>query len=206
MHQRRRRDMDLKQMGLMPRHLPDGQYGRFPPHSWEVPNLQERKKLRENMQEAAEANIGKHPSAAECGACGMEKSKIKSGKFVKTNIDLIRHEQWPHLNMLRRYTKRTSFDNMDFEAFVAGETRIIGHMEDTAKAAGRLSLLSKLAHWLCRSKDWLLVRGLYESIMESIEMGEVEWTDDFSHYDSMVPMAHIDTHREDHRIKRDKKS
>ena len=44
-----------------------------------------------------------------------------------------------------------------------------------------------VAHWLCKCKDWNTVRGLYEAVLESIELGEETWLSDFSHYESMIP-------------------
>ena len=38
-----------------------------------------------------------------------------------------------------------------------------------------------------RCKDWSVIRGLYEAIIESVEMGEAQWTDCFDHYEMMVP-------------------
>lgn len=81
--------------------------------------------------------------------------------------------------MLRKYTKKSTFDNMDFEMFVVGETCIIGNMVDGGDRDGRPRLLSKLAHWMCRCRDWPLVRGLYEGIIESVELGEASWVEDF---------------------------
>ena len=114
--------------------------------------------------------IGKHQmhgGQVDCFACVGEKSKLKSGKFVKTNIDIKKQEQWPHLNVLRKYTKKCTFDNMDFELFVAGETRVILNMAEEDEGRGRLKLLCRLAHWLCKCRDWSLVWGMYEGIIES---------------------------------------
>ena len=72
------------------------------------------------------------------------------------------------------------------ETFIAGETRIILMLEDPVVARGRLDFLSKLAHWMCRARDWSLVRSMYEAVLESIELGEEEWTSDFSHYETMI--------------------
>ena len=61
-------------------------------------------------------------------------------------------------------------------------------MKELPSALGRLSLLSKVVHWVCRSKNWAQIRSLYEAIVESIEMGEEDWMLDFSHYEAMVPV------------------
>ena len=75
---------------------------------------------------------------------------------------------------------------MEFDAFVGGETRTILMMNETPKAVGRLGLLSQLAHWLCTCKNWPLVRGLYEAIVESTELGEADWNTNFYHYESRI--------------------
>ena len=117
----------------------------------------------------------------------VETSKVKSGKYAKSHVNLKCQELWPHMHVLRKYTKRVSFDNLDFESFVAGETRIIYTMDDQAQAMGRLRLLCRLAHWTCKCRDWPLIRGLYEAVIESVELGEEDWTSDFSHYETMIP-------------------
>ena len=42
-------------------------------------------------------------------------AKVKSGKYARSNINIKIQEQWPHLNVLRKYTRRTSFEQLDFE-------------------------------------------------------------------------------------------
>ena len=118
-----------------------------------------------------------------------EKPKLKSGKYVKTNINIQSQEQWPHLNVMKKYCKRTTFENMEFEAFVAGEARIIEQCRNRIEKEGRIQLLCKIAHWVCRTKDWNCVKSLYEAILESIEMGEENWVSDFSHYENMLLMT-----------------
>ena len=119
------------------------------------------------------------------------KSNVKSGKFAKANINIVRSEQWPHTAVARKYIKCTTFDNMDFEMFVAGETKIVLGMlgRDIAAAIGRLRVLSLVSHWLCRCRNWNLVRGLYEGIIEEVETGESEWGDDFTGYETMLPVG-----------------
>lgn len=167
----------LKKLGLLP---PDG--------VWQgPPNKQERRMLVADSLDSKIDDPGKHQWALECGGCQGEKMKLKSGKYAKTNIDIKKQEQWPHLNVWRKYVCRCPFDNMDFEMFVAGETRILSCMKDEEERWGRLNLLCKISHWLCRCKDWSVIRGLYEAIIESVEMGEAQWTDCFDHYEMMVP-------------------
>lgn len=93
------------------------------------------------------------------------------------------------MNALRQYVKRTTFDAMEFDLFVAGETRIILAMmhKDQGRAMGRLKVLCKISHWLCRCKDWSSVRTIFEAIIESIEMGDADWTTGFDYYESLLP-------------------
>ena len=93
------------------------------------------------------------------------KQKIKSGKFAKHNINLVREEAWPHVNVLKKYTKQVAFDQLEFDVFVAGETCTILMMKETSMALSRLRLLSQVAHWVSSCENWPLVRGLYEAIV-----------------------------------------
>ena len=54
---------------------------------------------------------------------GVEQQAIKSGKYAKSHIRLKKQQQWPHLNVMHKYVKRTTFDQLKFDAFVAWETR-----------------------------------------------------------------------------------
>ena len=117
-------------------------------------------------------------------------SKIKSGKFAKSHTDLVRQELWPHTAVSKKYMKRTSFDTLDFEGFVAGETKIVYNMimrGDHLRGLGRLRVLILIAHWLCRSKNWLAVRCLFESIIDEVEQGDADWTEDFSGHETILP-------------------
>lgn len=125
----------------------------------------------------------------EHGEKGDTKHKIKSGKFAKSHVELVREESWPHLNVLRQYSKRTSFDNMEFDSFVAGETRIIASMmhREEERACGRLKVLCRVAHWVCKCNYWPAVRNIYEAIIESIEMGDADWWNSFDNFESLLP-------------------
>ena len=175
----------LKKMGLIAQHAHEdrqepyrGGTGNF------KPNVAELKKMGETGDEAEE---GKDNPDQQCHMCTLDNSKVKSGKYVKSNINLKIQEQWPHINVIRKYTKRTTFEAMDYEVFVAGETRIILGMKDRVAARGRLDFLCKLSHWLCKCRDWPAIKGLYEAVLESIELGEDSWYSDFTHYEMMVP-------------------
>ena len=115
------------------------------------------------------------------------KQKVKSGKYAKHNVNIVQEEVWPHLSVLKKYAKRTSFDNLKFDAFVARETRTILLMKEMNLVLGRLRVLSQIAHWQCTSKNWPLVCNLYKAITESVELGETEWCQNFYHYESQIP-------------------
>ena len=169
----------LKDMGLMPMNISD--VFNYPDQTV-APTAEERKKM--GMVEP-----GKHDELSQqnqCLSCN-DKQKLKSGKFAKTNINIKVQEQWPHLNVLRKYCKRSTFDQMDFELFVAGESRIILGTRDPDSAMARLRFLSMVAHWMCHCRDWSLVRSVYKAVLESTELGECTWFSDFSHYENMVP-------------------
>ena len=123
--------------------------------------------------------------------CANTKTKVKSGKFAKFNSAIVRQEVWPHTAVSKKYAKRTTFDAMEFDAFVAGEAKIIYSMmmKGDHNAQGRLRILVLISHWYCKTKNWPVIRSLYESIMEEIELGEHDWTDDFSGYETMLPTA-----------------
>ena len=132
-----------------------------------VPNPQERRRLQElGGMIPQEDEAGKARHSIECTGC-HDGVKLKSRKFVKTNIDIKKQEQWPHVNMMQKYAQKTTFDSMDFDKFVAGETRVIANIKNSSEKQGRLQVLCKLAHWLCKSKDWGVVKGLFEAIIES---------------------------------------
>ena len=179
----------LKKMGLISKQAWDD---LLPPRQGVPPNEAERKKLREEEGNGSAANAGKDDHGIllqqhnTCEGCG-DKNKVKSGKFAKSNVNLKIQEQWPHLSVMRKYTKRTTFESMDFETYVAGESKIILDMKDRRAAHGRLELMCKLAHWLCRCRDWPTIKGLYEAVLDSIELGEEDWYSDFGHYEMMVP-------------------
>ena len=180
-------------MGLVANKIPDSGVTegsrRVPPNQAEKKKLGEMKKAVEDAETDMET-LGKETlQAITCSECerNCKKEDTKSGKWAKSHGKIKKQELWPHISVMRKYVKKTTFENLDFEMFVAGETKTILSMEDEGQAKGRLSLLCKLAHWYCRSQDWNAVKGLYEAVMDSIELGEESWTSDFSHYESMVP-------------------
>ena len=108
----------FKKLGLVPQDVPEaGETSKFSM----PPDREELKKLHLGTEEPQLG--GKQDFIPyNCELCQTEKPKVKSGKYVKSNINIKVQEQWPHLNVLREYVRRTTFDQLDFETFVAGET------------------------------------------------------------------------------------
>ena len=78
--------------------------------------------------------------------CACGKVNVKSGKYAKSNINLIKQEIWPHTAVSKKYMKHTAFESLDFEGFVAGESKIIHAMlvrdSNCNRAIGRLRVLT----------------------------------------------------------------
>ena len=51
--------------------------------------------------------------------------------------------------------KRTTFDNMDYETYVAGEVKIIYSrlLKNDVEAMGRMRVLMLMAHWQCKCRE-----------------------------------------------------
>ena len=60
-------------------------------------------------------------------------------------------------------------------------------MQNDQNAIGRLRVLTLIAHWYGKTKNWGMIRSMFESILEEVEMGEKDWLDDFSGYEMMLP-------------------
>ena len=89
------------------------------------------------------------------------------------------------MSTMRKYIKRTTFEQLDFESFIAGETNTILGMENIQEMKGRLKFTCYIAHWYSKCQDWNLVKGLYEAAVDSIELGEETWNSDFTHYETI---------------------
>ena len=178
----------LKAMGLIGTNVSEdgGTDGR-------LPNEAEKKKLREMYNYENTTQTGKEAmQVIMCSGCDKnnpKKDESKSGRLAKSNVRIKKQELWPHMSVMRKYVKRTTFDQLDFETFVAGETKTILATEEEDIRKGRLRFLTLVAHWYCRSQDWAAVKSLYEAVVDSIELGEETWNSDFSHYETMVPLG-----------------
>ena len=125
-----------------------------------------------------------------CMGAQSNLKNTKSGNYVKSSANIVRQEVWPHTVVSKKYAKRTGFDNMEFNAFVARESKIIHTMlgnGDFNATTGRLRVLTLVSHWLCRVKNWTVIRNMFESIIEEVETDDREWSDDFSSHETMLP-------------------
>ena len=162
----------LKDMGLMPTNLPNNLFD-LPSQGTQdvIPNENELRRMGMETGDVTGKPFEEIPFNNEvCVGCS-DRQKLKSDKYVKTNVNIKVQEQWPHMNMLRKYSRRVPYDQLEFEAFVGGETRTILQMKDPGATRKWLELLSTVSHWVCCSKDWPLVLGLYEAVLESIGLG-----------------------------------
>ena len=116
--------------------------------------------------------------------------KVKSGKYAKTNINIMRQETWPHTTVSRKYAKRTTFDNLDYETFIAGETTTIAKMLSRRddEASGRLNVLNAISLWQCKTRNWPMVKNLFEAIIDEIELGDRTWNDDISSFETLLTL------------------
>ena len=71
------------------------------------------------MPEKGDENKAKMAEGAGAGNREGKDTKVKSGKFAKSHTELLRQEVWPHSAISKKYSKRPTFDNLDFEQFVA---------------------------------------------------------------------------------------
>ena len=142
-------------------------------------------------EKGEDSNKSKMTEGTGTNAKEVKDSKVKSGKFAKSHTELLRQEVWPHSAISKKYSKCPTFDNMDFEQFVAGEAKIIYSMyiKEHAKdrALGRLRVLILIAHWMCKTRNWSAIRAVYESIIEEVKLGDQDWTDDFSGHETVLP-------------------
>ena len=207
----------LRQMGLVPADYTGD--GLEPPPQLRPPNAAERKKLQGDrmgamgdvtMQPQIEGKNVTDETRCDAHVCCMARkntSTQQSGKHAKSMPNIKRQEIWPHTQVMKKYCKKVTFESMDFESFVAGETRIIYNMDNQQAATGRLRVLCRIAHWMCRSKDWPSIKNLYEGIIESVETEEADWWDDFSHYETLVGLATVEKNDQkprDHKKDKDK--
>ena len=97
----------LKDIGLMPVHVDDEMMSL--PRQGANLTADEIKKTGLQMLDTGKTELTYLPQL--CSGCSTgDKGKLKSGKFAKTNINIKIQEQWSHMNVMRKYTRCTTFD------------------------------------------------------------------------------------------------
>ena len=107
--------------------------------------------------------------------------KIKtSGLFRKTSDDVLRHQEWPHLNLKREYCgKNVGFHDLNMAQFVAGELEIIGACKAETERVARTDFLNTLMYDAVKC-EWKYILEWYAAWVREIELGNKEWGEDFS--------------------------
>ena len=115
------------------------------------------------------------------------KKGAKSGMLAKPTDNIKSVETWPHYNLHYEYaSKPIEFNEINFEQYIAGETRTILACEDVLEIKGRLNLMFRLAHLKQRGHGWENLRSLYAAVVHSIEMHESNWSSDWRMIEQMV--------------------
>ena len=123
-----------------------------------------------------------------CDTCQDEcKHHKKSGMLDKATTNIQHKEIWPQKNLLEDWADEDmEFKHMQFEHFVAGETRTIEVSTDPAQILGRLRLLRRMAYAKLRGYEWSLIRKMYAAILRSIETRENTWESNFDKYEGIL--------------------
>ena len=123
---------------------------------------------------------------------GSSKSKHKlkkksSGLTAKASESIKNRQRFPHAHLRFDFASTNmSFDKLDFNLFVAGELEIISDIKTgNLKRKGRLELLKKLMY-LSNSYEFTIVKSLYAAVLREVELGHLDWGEDFSYVESAV--------------------
>ena len=111
----------------------------------------------------------------------------RSGILDKATSNIQQKEVWPQKNLLEDWAdEELSFNQLQFEHYVAGEARTIELCTEPAQILGRLRLLRRMAYAKLRGYDWQLVRKMYAAVLTSIETRENNWESNFDHFESIL--------------------
>ena len=111
----------------------------------------------------------------------------KSGLTSKASEAIKNRQRYPHAYLRFDYaSKNMSFDKLDLNLFVAGELEIISSSKtENLERKGRLNLLKKLMY-LSSSYEVLVIKSLYAAVLREVELGHLNWGEDFSYVESAV--------------------
>ena len=94
----------------------------------------------------------------------------------KATSNIQHKEVWPQKNLLEDWAdEEVAFNQLQFEHFIAGESRTIELCTEPSQILGRLRLLRCMAYAKLRGYDWHLIRKMYAVILTSIEARENTW-------------------------------
>lgn len=129
---------------------------------------------------------GESVSSANSCAC-KHKKKLKSGMLDKATANIEHKEIWPQKNLVEDYADaELDFKQMQYEHFVAGESRTIEMCNDRAQILGRLRLLRRISYLKLRGNEWPRIRTMYAAIVRSIETGECSWESNFDRFEGIL--------------------
>ena len=113
--------------------------------------------------------------------------KKRSGMLDKATTNIQHKEIWPQKNLLEDWAdEEMEFKHMQFEHFVAGESRTIEMCTEPAQILGCLRLLRRMAYAKLRGYEWPLIRKMYAAILRSIETKENTWDNNFDRYETIL--------------------
>jgi len=123
-------------------------------------------------------------------------SKVKVKHFQSgvnaKGSDVVKNPQiWAHSALSEDHTVEngTTFAQLDFRLFVAGELEIILEAElPQLERRGRLILLRKMCY-LFGTYDWNVVLNVYGTVLRKIEKGKATWCSDFDSTIYMILMT-----------------
>ena len=106
---------------------------------------------------------------------------------AKASESIKNRQRFPHAHLRFDFASTNmSFDKLDFNLFVAGELEIISDIKTgNLERKGRLELLKKLMY-LSNSYEFTIVKSLYAAVLREVELGHLDWGEDFSYVESAV--------------------
>lgn len=127
-------------------------------------------------------------SVSSKNSCGCKhKKKLKSGMLDKATANIEHKEIWPQKNLVEDYADaELDFKQMQFEHFVAGESRTIELCTDKVQCVGQLRLLRRISYLKLQGNEWPCIRTMYAAILHSIETGEMSWDPNFDRFEGIL--------------------
>ena len=120
------------------------------------------------------------------------KSKRKSGIYDKPSDEVVKKQLWPQSKLQYEYAgSKNSFEDLEFNLFVAGELEIIsGNKISDKEKKGRIKLLKKISYFY-ELYEWKCIKKLYAHIIRQIENGLADWTHDFSEVETPLLIKYV---------------